>query len=1588
MTESIQQPDKQPDSLILDEQNPWPALGAFTEEAEKFFNGRSSESNELSTLVLHSQLTVFFGRSGLGKTSLLKAGLFPRLRTKHILPVYVDLDFSSNALPFMEQLKQRFIEEVHKHDVTAPDFQAEETLWEYLHREELELWSSDNWLVTPLFVFDQFEKIFTLGNENVDAVNAFVTELADLVENRIPQKVHERLESATGEESIDLESHRAKFIFSFREDFLPAFEQWRESMPSLMQNRFRLMPMTEKQAYEAVYETGKKIVTSDVARAIVYFVARAKLKEPDTASPAVDLEPAQANATIEPALLSVLCSGLNKRRLGRNSIKMDMLQSGAESIIEEFYLDAVNGLSDGVLEYLENALITESGHRKPCALEDAQLKGGLDQSALTQLIDNRILRMETRSKTRWLELTHDLLTTIVREHRDQRRKIAEKMANEIRLKQLRRKNLRYLIGFALATLFALFSYGYDWYLYMKNTDWVWETERKTALKFDHVSNYLLWNRGKDKYLERLKEQLEDHQDDLPPGYGVNRSGWESIVLLPPEEEWPLSLHYSSIRYQDDPNFEYLFSKFWRDYAIFFVKEWGIPVPLQLKLIPEGNYPNSLLILRGDSIEPLKLDVPNAESHAFLSQSGISRPGERFLMKFKDEWTPITELDIGGPWWIVPRWSLPVWKASGITALDGSGLPALLLARELQKHPDRLLTQDAVELLLSKVAQTHPLTVAEARAVRGERLTSDFQEYVRGNNALLGLPVLLDMLADYPEGSSEDIALKVKDNTVYPEAAMHDHFTGPHKTSVQRKGDLEIHKAYKEAAVWLPSVEPEIRVYVGEDLEKQWFRGSALVPELSERLDKIRDDVFRQFGFELPGIRFRRALQSKIELGPDAFSVEVLNQDEKLDDARPVKVGNGEALDLLAQQLHLRAETYRIFYLDPDRVDAILKGMQDDVHTWLSGRYSLTDIKLLMRGIINPSSEEIDERSVAHADQSSIPANFTVPPENTIRHTPWLLASLVFWSKVDTTNSLQNMVANLRATQKAMFTKEPSAGSNTPVDNLIADGINALGSGDISAAETAFSRAVKLDRNAATSSFLSRYAMTLQPKQKKTLLKLCEDVGTARLNRSQRLDLEDLLAQKDLEQSISSQDARRLRLCLLKAYPKTYHTERIALQEQIIKRDNDPAQWPEQEAYWFGREIFEGFDPLTDNKSDAQVAFDYMTSGLFRLPVKDRYYKYKPILDHCEAPGPKKWCWDLMPTFNQAGLDIYTALNIAWALENRETEASVELAMVFIDKGVEKINKSTLKDEERERLLDWIQLARARAYGALIRLGQTEKIQITNDLLQSLLNSKDEVIRENAYFFLTLLRLKQGQLDEARELNHKALNKWPDENAFYANQLIISLTAGDTKQVVQIAAKARAKLLDESGNVRITEQNQDFAFDAALGMLMSESGPWELASREFLDTQHQYVPYIAMLLYAKMSGTQRSEAKEVIDRFWSKAEPNTWDIRLQEGDITAWREMLIGYYAGEGKGAVLREQIFGDLEDEARFSRSKLHNLPTHRIGLLSEAYFYDAMLAMAKEDHESVVRSLNKVIETDQRHYFEYAMAKYMLLHRYNISSK
>jgi tetratricopeptide (TPR) repeat protein len=420
---------------LVDEQHPWLGLDSFTEETRQFFFGREEEVAELARRVQRRTLAILFGQSGLGKTSILRAGIVPRLRREGFCPVYVRIDYSRESPAPSQQIKQaifRATETLGKWTKPGSSVPGE-SLWEFLHHRDDVLMDERGNVLVPLLIFDQFEEIFTLGQMDDfgrERAGEFITDLADLVENRPPKALEMMLENEDSiVERFDFERADYRILIALREDYLAHLEGLKGEMPSITQNRMRLARMTGHQALAAVVKPGGRLVSEEVAESIVRFIAGgAELR----------------NAEVEPSLLSLVCRELNNARIAqqRAEISADLLAGSRDTILNEFYERALADQPPGVRRFIEDEMLTESGFRESLA-EERVLKGfaaaNAMPTALPTLVNRRLLRIEERLDARRVELTHDVLCAVVKSSRDAR---LEREAREEAERQLEAQRAR------------------------------------------------------------------------------------------------------------------------------------------------------------------------------------------------------------------------------------------------------------------------------------------------------------------------------------------------------------------------------------------------------------------------------------------------------------------------------------------------------------------------------------------------------------------------------------------------------------------------------------------------------------------------------------------------------------------------------------------------------------------------------------------------------------------------------------------------------------------------------------------------------------------------------------------------------------------------------------------------------------------------------------------------------------------------------------------------------------------------------------------------------------------------------------------
>jgi WD40 repeat protein len=266
-------------------------------------------------------------------------------------------------------------------------------------------------------------------------------ELGDLAENRIPADLAARIgenEDVAGQ--FDLRSRNHKLLISLREDFLPDLEGWCKLIPTLGRSRARLLRLRISEAVDAVHDPASAMMTHELARQVVDIIAGENLHtgrasaSPDVISPS----DRTGAAEVEPALLSLFCRELNEERKRRGQAKFDekLIEDAKKDTLSNYYSSCVRDLPPRVARFIESELITEKGFRDSYIREDA-VPAHITEDELDRLISSRLVRLEDRDGAPRIELTHDVLTGAVREHRDKRRAEEDKAALAEAAKQAR-----------------------------------------------------------------------------------------------------------------------------------------------------------------------------------------------------------------------------------------------------------------------------------------------------------------------------------------------------------------------------------------------------------------------------------------------------------------------------------------------------------------------------------------------------------------------------------------------------------------------------------------------------------------------------------------------------------------------------------------------------------------------------------------------------------------------------------------------------------------------------------------------------------------------------------------------------------------------------------------------------------------------------------------------------------------------------------------------------------------------------------------------------------------------------------------------
>jgi len=466
----------------------YPGLKPFERSQQAVFHGRQDDVQRLSNLILRERLVVLFSKSGIGKTSLLQAGVAPELERQDFVPIMLRTERTD--LSILESISSVMANapELGGRDTTGERPGKRQSLWEQMKRLEFDL---NGLPATPVLVFDQFEEAFTLTHKD-QSRQQFLNEVADLANGTMPEDLRSELLDSfhVGDISIETmqwweEQPDLRIVMSIRSDFLHMVEGMSGRIPGILKNRYQLLPLDREKARIAIvmpaaaagaYTSPPFHYAEPALSEMIDFLAGNALE--DKLMLAGDTTGLKKRDEIEAVNLQIVCMDVEERIIDYQKqadfeVTPDFYdgQAGLQSSIRNFYanqleafpkayverillksqqsalisdldktLTAKEGreLHDMAQRLIEESLITP-GNRRNSVVDDTLLdEYDVTKDFLDTLVDkSRLLRKEPRLDDFYYEISHDTLLPAIIESRNRRREKEqsdmEKQAYEGRL---------------------------------------------------------------------------------------------------------------------------------------------------------------------------------------------------------------------------------------------------------------------------------------------------------------------------------------------------------------------------------------------------------------------------------------------------------------------------------------------------------------------------------------------------------------------------------------------------------------------------------------------------------------------------------------------------------------------------------------------------------------------------------------------------------------------------------------------------------------------------------------------------------------------------------------------------------------------------------------------------------------------------------------------------------------------------------------------------------------------------------------------------------------------------------------------------
>ncbi len=235
----------------------------FKNPNRELFFGRDEDINGLSKLVAKEKLVVLVGRSGVGKTSLLNAGVIPKLIEQHkyaLLNIHLEEQAISPLVLLVQHLEnftndKTFLTKKFNIASELPKDHAAK-LWYYT--KIIQILHKDYQDKAVTLVFDHFEELFIRYPNDIDTFSQLLATMLNYeapksISNLLSQKVNSDPNYFSDDELKQLlEPLNLKIVLSVRNDYMGELNRLKKFLPEVFNYTYELLPLNGPQALEAI----------------------------------------------------------------------------------------------------------------------------------------------------------------------------------------------------------------------------------------------------------------------------------------------------------------------------------------------------------------------------------------------------------------------------------------------------------------------------------------------------------------------------------------------------------------------------------------------------------------------------------------------------------------------------------------------------------------------------------------------------------------------------------------------------------------------------------------------------------------------------------------------------------------------------------------------------------------------------------------------------------------------------------------------------------------------------------------------------------------------------------------------------------------------------------------------------------------------------------------------------------------------------------------------------------------------------------------------------------------------------------------